>query len=154
MKTILLSILLTCSVFAVTILEQPIQYNAIDLETVSINTTKRYATVSFKPVAINEEGGIIAEGPVQKPVKISEDVLVPVSCMTISELGLTTDSNFAEALFKVILTVAELDPEDSTFRWPTRIPVTYTNIVSVETVVDGVTNIVAETEIVNSYKYE
>ena len=153
-KILLLTILITVSAFAVTMLDQPIQFNAIDLHSLTIDTVDKYVTMTFAPIAIDENGNILAVGEEQKPKKIPPSILIPASCMTVKELGLTDTNNFAEILFRTILVASGLDMSQSSFKWVTRIPVAETNVIESWQWDGTQSNLVTETSVTNYYKYE
>ena len=153
-KILLLTILLTISAVAVTMLEQPIQFNAIDLASLTINVQEQYATLTFYPLAVDANGNILAKGKKQPPVKLPKEKLIPVSCMTISELGLTDTNNFAQVLFRVVLLASGRPIDSSFFKWPNRQLITQTNTVETWTWDGTQSNLVTETTITNFYIYK
>lgn len=153
-KIILLSILITASAFAITMLDQPVQFNAIDLHSMTINAQNKYATVTFVPIAVDANGNILGVGSAQPPVKIPRDVLLPASCMTVEELGLTKTNNFAEVLFRTILYATGMQNSQSTFKWATRVPVSETNTVDTWVWDGSQSNLVSDVVITNYYIYK
>ena len=150
---LLLSLLLATYAIAITRLETPIQFNGIEPYSISINIQGKFATIAFTPVAIDTNGVIVGRGPMQSPANIPPGILIPVSCMTVNELGMSATNTFAEVLYKAILEVTGLPSGSSTLDWPHRVAVADTNEVKYWEWDGDQSNLVTDTVISNYYVY-
>ncbi len=151
-KLILFAICLAISATAITILDSPIQFNAVDPVVFTVNIEKKYASTVVKPIAIDGNGNVLGKGENLKPIILKADKLVPLSCMTIEELGLAATNNFAEVLHRAIMVGCGMDGNDVIFDWPVRELTTITNFIYTYDASSNITD--TTTVITNFYIYK
>jgi len=151
-KLILFTLFLTVSAIAITILDTPIQFNAVEPSVFTVNIEKKYASTIVRPIAIDGKGNVLGKGDKLKPVILKSEELIPLSCMTIKELGLTATNNFAEVLHRAIMVGCGMEDNAVIFDWPTRYWTTVTNLMHLY---DSDVNITNTTMIItNFYTYK